>query len=413
MSQWASALRDRLDALVVCLSHSWGGLEQVAAHDSMDLGSLDLKIRVLCLEGSPIHETLVHRKEVTVLPLSFMPSNYFDLKLRHELQSLLQSRLQSGVNLVHTHQPSLLGSIAPWLFQYPQVALLATRHIMNNHNKKDFFHRLLYSRLDYLIVMSHTLRDNVLETHGLREKSIKVINLGLDFDRFDPDKVNSANQRKLWGADSDAVVIGLVGRIDPAKGQSTFIKAAAGLLKSRRKGERLKFVIVGEETLGSTGNHLEELKQMVAQFRIEEYITFAGYQENIPEVMRAFDIFVMPSRQEAFGLVAIEAMAMECPIVISSGGSAEEIIGKEEFGLKVHPDDAFDLQRQLRHLLDNPLERVKMGQKAREHVIQNYDRIKRVKKTLAVYQNALRRRGVVMSDPKLGDSTPRAGGWIR
>ena len=63
-------------------------------------------------------------------------------------------------------------------------------------------------------------------------------------------------------------------------------------------------------------------------FHLEEFVHFAGYQENIPEVMRAFDIFVMPSRQETFGLVAIEAMAMECPIVISSGGSAAEIVGE-------------------------------------------------------------------------------------
>src|SRR6185312_1683974 len=112
--------------------------------------------------------------------------------------------------------------------------------------------------------------------------------------------------------------------------------------------EKLKFVIVGEQTLGSTGNHLDELREMVAQFRLEDHVVFAGYQENIPEIMKAFDIFVMPSRQEAFGLVAIEAMAMECPIIISSGGSSDEIVGHEEFGLTMRPDDAFDLQRQLR-----------------------------------------------------------------
>jgi len=82
--------------------------------------------------------------------------------------------------------------------------------------------------------------------------------------------------------------------------------------------------------------------------------------------MAGADIFVMPSRQEAFGLVAIEAMAMECPIVISSGGSAEEIVGaKSDFGLTIRPDDAFDLQRQLRYMLDNPMERVQMGQRGR------------------------------------------------
>jgi glycosyltransferase involved in cell wall biosynthesis len=383
-------LKPRLQQLVVCLSHSWGGLEQVAANDALDVGGHGLNVRVMVLEGSPIHENLAHRPEVKVVPLPFRPRNYFDLRMKTELSRLLAE----GVNLVHSHQTSILGSVVPWLWRRPEVAMLCTRHIMSSHNKKNFFHRAIYRRLDSLMVISQSLRLNVMDTHPIRERFIQVVNLGLDFERFDPDKVNPKAQRAQWGADDDSVVVGLVGRIDPAKGQATFIRAAAGLLKNLRAGEKLKFVIVGEETLGSTGNHLEELKAMVRQFHLEEHVVFAGYQENIPEVMRAFDLFVMPSRQEAFGLVAIEAMAMECPIVISSGGSAEEIVGETSaFGLTVRPDDAFDLQGQLRYLLDNPMERIQMGQRARAHVKANYDRKARLFRTLEIYESALRLRG--------------------
>lgn len=388
-------LKDHLNALILCLSHSWGGLEQVAASDAIEAGRLGLKVRVLCLEGSPIHENLAHRPEVAVVPLQFRPRDFLDFKMRKELNRLIQE----GANLVHCHQTSLLGSIVPWFWWNPAMPILATRHIMNNHNKKDFFHQAIYRRVDYLIVMSQTLRRNVLETHSIRESQVKVVNLGLDFEKFDPDKVNPTPQRAQWGADDDTVVVGLVGRIDPAKGQGTFIKAAAGLLKNLRAGEKLKFVIVGEETLGNAGTYLQELKEMTTQFRLDESVVFAGYQENIPEVMRALDIFVMPSRREAFGLVAIEAMAMECPIIISSGGSAEEIVGsfdpksKEVFGMTMRPDDAFDLQQKLRFLLDNPLERVKMGQRGREHVKTNYDRGTRLKRTLELYERSLRKRG--------------------
>jgi glycosyltransferase involved in cell wall biosynthesis len=385
------ALRGSMKAAVVCLSHAWGGLEQVAANDALDTGALNLDVKVLCLEGSPMHENLAHRKEITVLPLSFRPRDYFDFKMRQEIQRLLGE----GVNLFHCHQTSLLGSITPWLWGKADVAVFASRHIMNRHNKRNPFHRAIYAPLDALIVMSQTLRKNVMDTHPLRERQVKVVNLGLDFDRFNPDRVDPARQRAQWGADNDTVVVGLVGRIDPAKGQATFIKAAAGLLKHTREGEKLRFVIVGEETLGRASTHLQELKEMVAQFHLEDFVVFAGYQENIPEVMRAFDIFVMPSRQEAFGLVAIEAMAMECPIIISSGGSAAEIVGQEEFGLLMRPDDAFDLQRQLRFMLDNPMERIQMGQRAREHVKKHYDRRVRLHRTLELYERALRRRGIL------------------
>jgi glycosyltransferase involved in cell wall biosynthesis len=384
-------LKPRFNQLVVCLSHSWGGLEQVAASDAVDIGGTGLKVRVLVLEGSPIHEALAHRKEVTVLPIDFRPRNYFDFRMRKEIER----HLLEGSNLIHSHQTSILGSIVPWLWRKPEVAMVVTRHIMCNHNKKNFFHRAIYRRLDALMVISQNVRLNVMDTHPIRERFIKVVNLGLDFDRFDPEKVNPASQRAAWGADGQTTVIGLVGRIDPAKGQGTFIKAAAGLLKNLKSGEKLKFVIVGEETLGSAKTHLAELKLMVSQFHLEDHVVFAGYHENIPEIMSSFDLFVMPSRQEAFGLVAIEAMAMECPIVLSSGGSADEIVGENErFGLTIRPDDAFDLQRQIRYLLDHPVERVQMGQRAREHVRRNYDRKDRLQKTLALYENAMRRRGI-------------------
>lgn len=377
---------------MICLSRSWGGLEHVAAQDALDLGKLGMKTKMLCLDGSPIHEKLKQRSEVEVVPISFQPRNYFDFKMRRELQRLVR---EEGVNLIHSHQTSLLGSIVPWLWNQSDIGLIATRHIMNDHNKKDFIHRSLYARLDFLIVMSHTLRKNVLATHAIRERNVKVVNLGLDFDRFDPEKVDPEEYRSAWGADAETIVIGLVGRIDPAKGQATFIKAAAGLLKSLRAGEKLKFVMVGEETRGGETTFLEELKQMVTQFRLEDYVTFAGYHNDIPNIMRAFDIFVMPSRQEAFGLVAIEAMAMECPVIVSTGGSSEEIVGQEEFGLTVRPDDAFDLQRQIRYLLDHPIARIKMGQRARKHVQTHYDRQKRIIKNLSLYERALRRRSVL------------------
>lgn len=395
MDTLIEALDTRLHALIICLSQAWGGLEQVTVTDSVQLLSCGLDIEILCLEGSPtdIHfqeslEPEIYNKYVR--RVSYKPKNFFDFKLRSEILKYVEE----GVNLIHTHQTSLLTSIIPWVWNQTHVSVVASRHIMNNHNKRNFFHAALYRRLDALVVMSRTLRENVLATHVLKERQVKVVHLGLDFLRFTPSKYDPTDQREEWGADEETVVIGIVGRIDPAKGQETFIKAAAGLMKSELEGIKLKFVVVGEETVGGDRKYMQSLNDILQQFRIAEHFVFAGFQENIPNVMAALDIFVMPSRQEAFGLVAIEAMAMECPIIISSGGSADEIVGQEEFGLLVRPEDAFDLQRQIGFLLRNPELRKKMGIRAREHVLKNYDRKIRLQRTLALYERLLRRRGV-------------------
>jgi glycosyltransferase involved in cell wall biosynthesis len=390
-----SALEGKLNLLVVCLSHSWGGLEQVAVNDAEDVAALGLQVKFMCLEGSPAHLAVAQKPQIQAIPLDYTPRDTLDFGLKRDLEA----QFKAGVNLVHTHQPTLLGSLSPWLWSHPGVALVASRHILNNHNKRNLVHRLIYSRVDALVAMSETLRANILATHPVSAAKVKVVRLGLDFDRFDPSKVDPARQREAWGATEETVVVGLVGRIDPAKGQETFIKAAASLMRSLPRSIPVKFVIVGEETLGRSGEFLDYLRDLVRQFHLENLVLFAGYQQNIPEVMRSFDLFVMPSKQEAFGLVAIEAMAMECPIIISSGGSAEEIIGRSEgksedqlLGLLVRPEDAFDLQAKIKQLLDSPQKRRLMGARAREHVLHQYDRLSRRIGTLDLYSRALRRR---------------------
>lgn len=379
-----SVSKKLIQPLLICLSNSWGGLEQVTADDAVELSKSFTFVRVLVLKESPIHQNLIEFESefLKIIPLNYRPRDLLDFRLRDDLKSLIKE----GVNIIHAHQPTLIGTIAPFIWNQRGVSFFLSRHIMSSHGKKDPYHSLLYKRLDRLIVMSDAMSENVLNTHPLKKDKIELIRLGLDFERFNPDKVDAKKQRALWGAEEDTIVVGLVGRIDPAKGQSTLIQAAANLKQRMTEKVKIKFVIVGEETLGDTSNYLDELKKMVHDFQLEESVHFAGFQRNIPEVMQAFDLFVMPSRQEAFGLVAIEAMAMECPIIISSGGSSLEIVGREEYGLLTRPQDAFDLQKQLRVLIENESLRRTMGVRARKHVVSLYDRRERTKKTLALYE---------------------------
>ncbi len=397
LSLLADTLRGSSRFLHFCLSHSWGGLEQTAAEDALEIARQGLSIRVACLQGSPLHEHLVHHEResdtLSVLPLDFEPRDYFDLHMR----SLLHRQMQEGVSLVHSQQISLLWNIAPWLWSHPRVALFASRYLISEQDKRNIFQRAIYGRLDGLLVMSESLRRNVLATHPIRERRVRLVSPGLNFEEFDPGRVDAHAKRASWGADDDTRIIGLVGRIHPSKGQETLIKAAAGLLRESFSGRskplpKLKFVIVGEETLGSTQEYLSELRAMVQQFHIQEHVVFSGYEENLPEVMRAFDVLVMPSRQESFGLVALEAMAMECPVIISDVGSAREWIGEQEFGLTVRPEDAFDLQRQIRFILERPDLVRQMGVRARERAVARFGRKARLFKVLSLYERALKVR---------------------
>ena len=105
---------------------------------------------------------------------------------------------------------------------------------------------------------------------------------------------------------------------------------------------------------------------------------------SVPSVLKAWiDQIIVPGTTKVTGKVTI---------IISQGGSATEIVGSQEFGLLVRPEDAFDLQRQLKTLVEDAGLRKEMGRKARLHVMESYDRKLRLHRTLALYERGFRRR---------------------
>lgn len=383
--------------LVVCLSRSWGGLEQVAFSDALEAAKKAVPVRLLCYNDSPIHRFYLQSEEakrfVVVETMEGKPRNHFDFGLR----ARLRKNIANGINVMHLHQPSLLSSVVPWIWNFKHVGLIVTRHIQSDHRKRDLYHRILYSRIDAMLVMSEALRENVLKTHAIPERRVRVVPLGLDFERFDSMRVDGRTLRVHWAGDSGRRLVGVVGRLDPAKGQKTFLQAAATLLRNwDREVSKCPpplFVLVGEETRGGEQGFLAELYALVEEFHIQTSVVFAGFQPNIPQVMASLDLVVMPSREETFGLVAIEALAMGTPVIVSTGGSANEIVGaNEEYGFKVRPEDAFALQKRIHQGLleySDLKARALLGQ---SKVREKYSKENRVKVHVELYARVVRRR---------------------
>jgi glycosyltransferase involved in cell wall biosynthesis len=387
-------VRDVQRPLLGCLSQAWGGGEQLAANDATEMAAAGLPIRFLCLRGSPVSENLRGRANINLIELDRAPGGYLDRKFIREFRELV---IGEGIKLVHSHQTSTVIPLVSALAGLDDVAFLASRHVPLTRGTANIVERAFLRRVDQFLVNSEAIRKSLIQLKFGPEKRIRVVPLGLDFERLDPERVDPSVMRAEWGADPSTVVIGMVGRLARSKGQGTFIRSAAALLKDPLpEGVKVKFVLVGEESLGSESQYLDELRAMVAQFHLEEHVVFAGFQQDIPAVMSAFDVFVMPARTETMGFLAVEAMAMECPILVSRGGGAAGLFGPgdgfEEFGLLVRPSDAFDLSNQLRWLLQRPEQRLAMGSRARALARHRYDRRIRVQTMLEVY-GQLRGRG--------------------
>jgi glycosyltransferase involved in cell wall biosynthesis len=383
-------LRDRLakglHVLVVMISDAWGGLEQTALSDVRLLMQNGFRVSLLVRERSPIdHAVKMESPQIRLVYCAQNVRNYFDPGLFRQLRYLID---EEGVNLVHCHQTSLLGSVVPPLMARRHVALVVSRHILNSHNKRDPVHALIYRRVDYMLVLSQTMRRNLASTFPIPEKKLRIVNLCIDMERFNPNTVNRTLMREEWGIAPENFLVGLVGRIDPMKGQDLMVKALAQV---RKTYPDVLGVMVGNETPGLEGRYLKELQESIRQLHLDDSILVQPAKKEVPEVMAALDLFVMPSWSEAFGLVAIEAMAMGVPCVLGRGGSAEEMARSSGAEL-VRPQDAYDLARKIIQLRNNARVREEMKKNGRAYVQENHAKSVRLAKTLDVYARCYRRR---------------------
>jgi glycosyltransferase involved in cell wall biosynthesis len=187
-----------------------------------------------------------------------------------------------------------------------------------------YFLRLLGPRADAVIANSEATKTALQRTLRRPHIPISVIYNFIDLDRFDPERYDRAEARRSLGLGPDVFVVGFVGRLDRAKGADLLVEAAALL---RDENASYRFLVVGD------GPERRPLERRIRRMDLEPMVMLAGLYENAAAVMRAFDVGVVPSRREAFGIAALELMRMRVPVIVSPVGGLPELVHPGETGI--------------------------------------------------------------------------------
>ncbi len=184
--------------------------------------------------------------------------------------------------------------------------------------------RLLGPRADAVIANSEATK--VALQHALRQPDIpiSVVYNFIDLERFDPERYDRVAVRQSLGLAPDTFAVGFVGRLDRAKGADLLLEAAAHL---RDEKESYRFLVVGD------GPERGPLEKRIRASGLDKMVVLAGLRENAAAVMRAFDVGVVPSRREAFGIAALELMRMNVPVIVSPVGGLPELVRDGQTGV--------------------------------------------------------------------------------
>lgn len=285
------------------------------------------------------------------------------MRISRDVDVSLLPRLAAAVargrfGVVHTH---LLHAD---LYGRPAARLAGTR-VVSTYHCDDPFHLIrgirqidaVTARLcSRIICISCAVRDFVRDRLGVPPDRLDVIYYGLQT----PDTVQGPSQlRTSLGIGPDAPLIGIVARLTAQKGHQYLLEAM------RTVAERVpsvRLVIVGD------GELRQDLERACAKLGLEGRVCFLGYRPDAAQLMREFDIFVLPSLFEGLGMVFLEAMAAAKPIVATRISAIPEIVLDGETGLLVPPRDSAALAEALYELCANPGRGVQLGSRGRERL---------------------------------------------
>jgi glycosyltransferase involved in cell wall biosynthesis len=331
----------------------------------------------------PQKNALVPEFERAGIPVHCLKINRpYDLRAIWRLFRLLR---RERVDILHIHSP-YPAILARFAAQFTKVRAI----IYTEHNIVEKFHPLTklgnvltYPLNDAMIAISNAVSYSMKRWRTARGRHIDVIHNAINYDAIDALKVDPKKVRAELGINNHSLVVGNVAHIQPQKGHVYLVQAARLVLKQY---SNVTFVIVGGEKLpGGTA----ELKKLAEQLGILDKVIFTGFRNDTLRLMASFDIFVLPSVWEGFGIVLLEAMASSKPVIGTAVGGISEIIEEAVNGYLVEPRNPQQIADKIILLLNNETLRNRMGEKGKQIVREKFDIRDMVKAVENIYTSVL------------------------
>jgi glycosyltransferase involved in cell wall biosynthesis len=324
--------------------------------DHMGLGGEQRVVQDLCLMRAPDVSTAAWSLRSHELPgvsdsmarggvafqtFGMSPGNpWAALAVRRSLREMTPDVLH-----LHLEYSTLIGALAALSLPRPGPVLVAS--VANDPYRQTRFHQWAGRRLarsfDLHITHSRGIRDSVMRAYADRPRRVEVVSLGIDLRRFD--RALATPERVAEFRRGATRLVGTMGRLVPQKAMHVLVEATPTLLQA---DAGLQVLIVGDGPLRA------DLEAQAERLGVAHAVRFVGYQDDVVSAYAAMDVFVLPSRDEGFGLVFLEAMAMGVPVVGTRVIGSEDAVEEGVTGLLVPYADAEALALAVRSILDNP-----------------------------------------------------------
>jgi glycosyltransferase involved in cell wall biosynthesis len=369
-------LLERIRVLHVIGGGELGGAEMHILNLLTHLDRERFEVRLCCLFPEPFVQVA---RANGITTDAIVMRHKLNIGIVDKLTELIRER---QIDIVHTHgvRANLIGRLAAKFAGLKHI--VTTVHSVLEQDYPSFFdrqvnrlmERITINSVEKFVTVSDLLKRDLV-SHGIPAAKINTIYNGVNLNTFRQECVTGDVRAEL-GLRAEVPVIGMVARFHPVKGHRFFLEAAQAILQVRPD---CRFLLVG------SGQYRPEIEALVKQLDLGEQVVFTGYREDIVNILNILDVLVISSLSEGFGLTAIEAMAMQVPVVAARVGGLQEIIKNGDNGVLVPPANGQAIARAILDLLDNPEIGNAITARALEYVGENFSVEKMTANTEGLY----------------------------
>jgi glycosyltransferase involved in cell wall biosynthesis len=297
------------------------------------------------------------------------------------IRLIISSQDKHERRVLYTHDAGYSGLVAatfgrirhlPLILHYhnsPSASYLASTSLRSPVGKVGYsvirrMELLVLASSDHIIVTNTLLRRTVTNL-GIPADKITVLPMSLRVETFYTDRKTSKRVRNELGIPANAYLVGYVGRLSPEKNLDTLINAFSSLVNSTKRADS-RLLLVGD------GSEKENLKNRILSLKTDNYVVFTGFRYDVPRLLNAFDVFVLPSKTEGSPIALLEAMASGKAIIASNIPAICEVVRNGKEAILFAPNDVERLKEALLKLHDDSSLRRMLGANAKKKAKQ-YD----------------------------------------
>jgi len=339
--------------LELCLAPGLGGLEMFVASCYEDF-SKKATCKVVVAPNSKLDTYLdipdkFHLKRNKFFPL--IPA----LKLAKYID-------KNDIDVIHFHWTrDMMTAVLAKVLSHKKPKLVQSRHMGMTRFKDDVYHKWLYKNIDMIHAVTNEVQAQLEKfiPSDVRPK-LEMVYLGTKASQIDATEVEKLREKYSI---KDEFIVGIVGRIEEGKGQHKVIEAVAKLQELN-----IKTLIVGSAMHES---YMQKLQLQVKKFGLEQKVIFTGFRKDVNEHMQLFDVNILATENETFGLVVIEAMANKIPMIATNRGGPLEIIDDGVDGL-LFDGSSEDLAMKIRMLYEDKNLQGQLARAGFEKIIEKF-----------------------------------------